>query len=297
MITFKQFLVEGGAATQKLGTVRATRADIDAAINFVARVVGVGAETLKDRLLGSTRLTHAGKQTDSGDIDIAINDAEVNREQVIARMTKETKNAPHVTGGSVYSFAVPTAKDRKVQVDLMFVPDVKWAKFSHYSSPESKHKSAVRNEFIHSALKFSMEPGKDVRMKDADGNDIARASRAYNLSTGAGRLFKIAPKRKDGKGRVKSPMKVSPDEVRTALDQEGNRAKFSPEEDTILDPDKFAALLFGPKVKAADMGSTEQLIKLIKQYKPKEATAIFKDAIKGIKRLKFEVPEEIREYE
>jgi hypothetical protein len=297
MITFKQFLIEGGKATEKLGTVRATKADIDSALDFVSRCTDIGTETLRGRLLGSTRLTHAGKQADSGDVDIAIHEGEVDQDMVIARMTKSTKNKPHVIGGSVYSFAVPTAKDRKVQVDLMFVPDIEWAKFSHFAAAGSKHKSAVRNELIHSALKFSMEPGKDVRLKDENGNDIARASRAYNLVSGAGRIFKIAQKRKDGKGRVKSLAKVSPDEVRRTLDQEGQLVKFSPEEDAIRDPDRFAALLFGSNVKAADMGSTEQLIDLIKRFKSKNANAIFKDAVKGIKRLKFEVPAELKKFE
>jgi hypothetical protein len=113
----RELLLEGGKATEKLGTVRAKKADIDAALAFVSRTIGVGAETLRDRLLGSTRLTAAGKQEDSGDIDIAINDGEVNRDTAVAAMTKACGNAPHVTGGSTFSFAVPTGKDRKVQVD------------------------------------------------------------------------------------------------------------------------------------------------------------------------------------
>lgn len=292
----RELLLEGGKATEKLGTVRAKKADIDAALAFVSRIIGVGAETLRDRLLGSTRLTAGGKQEDSGDIDIAINDGEVNRDTAVAAMTKACGNAPHVTGGSTFSFAVPTAKDRKVQVDLMFVPDIKWALFSHHSAEGSKHKSGVRNELLHSALKFSMVPGEDVRLKDEAGNDVARASRAYKLDVGVERLFKVAPKRKDGKGRVKSVVHATPDEVRTALDQEGHNAKFSPEKDVIRDPDAFGALLFGPTVKGKHMLSTEQLIELIKKYKAKHADAIFRDAVKGIKRLKFPVPDELKQY-
>ena len=151
---------------------------------FVSKIVGIGVETLADRLLGSTRLTYAGHQKDSGDIDLAIVDGEVNRDLVIKNMTKAAGNEPRVTGGNVYSFAVPVSDTRKVQVDLMFVPDLKWAKFSYHADERSKHKSGVRNELLHSVLKFSMVPGQDVRLKDADGNDIARASRAYKLDTG-----------------------------------------------------------------------------------------------------------------
>jgi hypothetical protein len=141
-----------------------------------------------------------------------------------------------------------------------------------------------------------MVPGEDVRMKDEAGNDIARASRAYKLDMGVERLFKVAPKRKDGKGRVKSVVHATPDDVRTALDQEGNSAKFSAEKDVIRDPDAFGALLFGPSVKGKHMLSTEQLIELIKKYKSKHADAIFRDAVKGIKRLKFPVPDELKQY-
>lgn len=297
MITFKQFLIEGGAATAKFGTVRANKADIEAAISFVSKHLGLGAETLKDRLLGSGRLTIAGRQEDSGDVDLAIADGEVNRELAISRMTKATRTPPYIIGGSTYSFAVPTGKDRKVQVDLMFVPDIKWALFSHHSAENSKHKSGVRNELLHSALKFSMVPGEDVRLKDADGRDIARASRSYKLDTGVERLFKIAPTRKDGKGLVKSVRHATPDEVQAVLKLHGKRSKFSPEKDVITDPDKFGELLFGPAVKGKHMLSTEQMIELIKRYKAKQADAIFRDAVKGIKRLKFKVPDELKMYE
>lgn len=297
MITFKQFLLEGGKATEKLGTVRATQADMKAALKFVSKLSGVPVQTLADRLLGSARLTYNGMQKDSGDVDIAINENEVDRETIVDKMHFATGAAPHVTGGSTYSFAVPVAKDRKVQVDLMFVPDVEWAKFSHHASEHSKHKSGVRNELLHSALKFSMEEGKDLRLKDLAGNDIVRASRAYKLDQGVERIFKVAPNRKDGKGRVKTPAKATPAEVQQALDELGHKGKFSKEPDVIRDPDQFAKMLFGPKASAKDLMSTEQLIRMIKKHKADHAEEIFRDAVKGMVRLKFEVPEELKQYE
>lgn len=297
MITFKEFLAEGGKATEKLGTVRATKQDIEAALKVVSAQTGVDRDTLVDRLLGSTRLTLGGHQKDSGDIDIALDDNEHERDEVIAKMTAVAGNPPHVTGGNVYSFAIPVGGKRKVQVDLMFVPDVAWAKFSHHASEHSKHKSGVRNELLHSALKFSMEPGKDVRIKDPHGNDVARASRAYKLDQGVERIFKVAPLRKDGKGRTKTPVHATPDEVRQTLSDSGIEVKFSDKKDPIRDPDQFAKLLFGSRASAKDLMSTEQLITMIRKYKPKDADAIFKDAVKGIKRLKFQVPDELKQFE
>lgn len=292
----KELLLEGGKATEKLGTVRANKADIDSVLQFLGTHLNIGAETLRTRLLGSTRLTAMGAQKDSGDIDIAVHEGEVNRERVVKHLTKVTGNAPHVTGGNTYSFAVQTVGDRKVQVDLMFVPDIKWALFSHHADERSKHKSGVRNELLHSALKFSMVPGEDIRVKDEKGNDIARASRSYKLDNGVERLFKIAPKRKDGKGRVKGVVHATPEEVRAVLDELGNASKFSPDKDVIRDPDRFAELLFGTGVKGSDMMTAEQLIKLVKSRKKRYATDIFKDAVKGIKRLKFPVPDELHGY-
>jgi hypothetical protein len=189
---------------------------------------------------------------------------------------------------------VPVGGDRKVQVDLMFVPDIAWAKFSHHASEHSKHKSGVRNELLHATLKHSAESGKDLRVKDDDGNDVVRASRSYKLDQGVERIFKVAPHRRDGKGRVKGTVKVSPDEVQRALDELGNKDSFSPDADIIRDPDRFAKLLFGPKVKAKDLMSTEQVMNLIR--KRDDADTIFKDAVAGIQRLKFPVPTELTTY-
>jgi hypothetical protein len=296
MITFKQFLVEGGKATKEHGTVRANKADIQAVLKLVSKVAKVPVETLADRLLGSTRLTFNGHQKDSGDIDIALENT-ADRDAIVKNMTAIVQNEPYIIGGNIFSFAVPASENKKVQVDLMFLPDIEWAKFSHYASEHSKHKSGVRNELLHSALKWSMEPGKDVRLKDDNGNDIARASRSYKLDQGVERIFKVAPKKKDGSGRVKGAVKTTPDAVKAALDQEGFEGSFEAKNDPIRDPDRFAKLLFGPKALGKDLMSTEQLINMIKKHKAKDAPAIFKDAVQNIKRLKFPVPDELKQFE
>lgn len=298
VFTFKQFLLEGGKATEKLGTERANQKDMKKAIAFVSKQTGIPVDTLVDRLLGSARLTYHGMQEDSGDIDVAVNDKEVDRKSIVDKLEFATGNKATVIGGSTYSFAVPVSKDKKVQLDLMFVPDTAWAKFSYHASEHSAHKSGVRNELLHSALKFSMEDGKDLRLKDIGGNDIVRASRSYKLDQGVERIFKVAPLRKDGSGgRVKSVVKSSAKGVQAALDQLGHKGKFDPSPDIIRDPDTFAKLLFGPTVKAKDLMSAEQLIKLIKKHKPDQQAEIFRDAVKGIKRLKFQVPDELKKYE
>lgn len=296
MITFKQFLVEGGKATAKYGTTRANKQDIEQALKVVSDAIGISVSTLTDRLLGSTRLTYGGFQKDSGDIDLAILDSEVDKEETVQKMIKSTGVEPYEIGGNTFSFAVPV-KNKKVQVDLMFVPDLKWAKFSHFASENSKHKSGVRNELIHSALKWSMQPGKDIRVKDKNGQDLARASMSFKLDTGAERIFKIAPKKKQGVGRVKGTKKASPQEVQQTLDELGLDTKFSHDNGLIRNPDKFAELLFGKGSHASDLDTAENLIKLIKSKKSKYADEIFADAVRGMKSRNFKVPDELAQYE
>lgn len=296
MLTFKQFLMEGGKATEKYGTVRADSSDIRSVISKVAEISGIDASVLKDRLLGSGRLTYNGKQQDSGDIDLAIQADEVDTDELVKKLEKFTGHPGRPIGGNTFSFAFPVG-EKKVQLDIMVVPDIKWAKFSHHASEFSKHKSGVRNELIHSTLKFTLVPGQDVRVRDDLGNDIARASRSYKLIDGVERIFKIAPKRKDGKGRTLTPQKASPDEVAAVLKDIGHDGKFSKERDLVRDPDKFAQMLFGDGVKASQMMSTEQMIELIKKHRKADADKIFKDAVKGMKRLKFPIPSELKSYE
>lgn len=288
-------IYEGGKATEKLGTTRANTEDVQVALKFVSGITGIDVAVLSTQVLGSSRLTALGKQKDSGDIDLALDPEAVNMDDVVQKMTTAVGSKPYIIGGNTFSFAVPVNNDRKVQVDLMFMPDMEWAKFSHYTSEHSKHKSGVRNELLHSALKFTSSPGEDLRVKDEDGRDIVRASRSYKLDTGVERIFKITPERKDGKGRVKGSIKATPADIQKTLDTIGNTEKFNSDADIITDPDKFAEMLFGKKIKGKHLMSAEQLITLINR-RP-DADDIFKDAVHGIKARGFEVPKELQKYE
>lgn len=288
-LTLKQFLIEGGKATAHLGTSRASQSDIQEALKVLAPIMDMTPDKLKDHILGSGRLTLMGKQKDSGDLDIAV--ISKDPESLVSDISKVVKSEPRKIGSSTYSFAVPVLGSKKIQVDIMFVPSLDWAAFSHHASEESKHKSGVRNELLHAALKHSAEPGKDLIVRDKDGNLIVRVSRSYDLINGVKRVFKIAKKRKDGKGRVKGLEHVSPEQVESTLKELGMNDQFSKETDVILDPKRFAEMLFGRNTQIADLGSTESLIKLISARKDKNE--IFKDAVAGIKDRGFAVPDEL----
>lgn len=290
MLSFKEFLLEtyiseGGAATAEHGTVRANKADVIAALKFVSKTIGLSYDSLVDNLLGSTKQTLDGLKKDSGDLDISIQDDE-KRPEYERKMTEATGHPPRKTGGNVLSYAVPTVGDRKVQVDLMFTASPEYAKFSYHSEPGSKFKGSIRNLLIYALVLNSPEVDKDVRVKDKDGNEVARASRSWQLDTGLKRVFKIAPMRKDGKGRAKTMVNATPAEVQAVAKEYGYKGKISTEEDNIMSPTKIAQLLLGKGASEKDLKtSAENLIETIKKKRP-DAKQVFKDALADIDRQK-----------
>lgn len=293
-LTFKQFLMEGGAATAAFNTERATKADIEAALKFVEKHTGVPYEELIDNLLGSTGHTLSGKKKDSGDIDIAFEETKHSRAELVAKMKQATgMDKVNQIGTGTFSFAVPAVGKKKVQVDFMFVPSKEWAKFGFHSAADSAYKGAVRNMLIHSVMKHTYEPGKDISVKDEAGTEVVRVRRVYGNAEGLYRTFKVAPMRKDGKGRV-ALRKGTPEEVDQILKSLGKSAKFSRDDDPILDPDEAAEFLFGKGTKAKDLMSAEQVIKAI--FKRKDHAAIFKDVVASLEKEGLEVPTEIQQF-
>lgn len=291
--TFKQFLMEGGNATADFGVVRATKEDIVRALDFVSKHTGIDKQKLMTNLLGSTSHTLAGKKKDSGDIDIAIEDGMFDRNAIVEKMKQATgQDKPKMTGGNVFSFAVPTTGDRKVQVDLMFVPSEKWARFGYHAALESQHKGVVRNMLLVNVMKHIFEKDKDIVVKDGD-EEIIRVRRGFKMDGGLERLYRIAPMRKDGKGRV-AARKATPEEVEAELKRMGRHDKFSKDADTILDPDKAAEFMFGKGVKAKDLLSTENVIKHI--FKLPNHAEIFKGAVEDIEKVDQPIPDEIKQF-
>lgn len=292
MITFKQFLTEGGHATAKWNTERANQADIKAALEFVSKAIGVPFATLKHDLLGSTELTLLGKKKDSGDIDIAFSIQDADAESIDEKMRKATNGEGGYNKGTrVGSYAVP-ANGKKVQVDLMFVNDKDWAKFMYHSSQGngSKYPGAVRNILMFTALTKRQVPGEDFVLRDDEGNVLARASRSIKMDTGMERLFKVAKKTKTG-GYSKTLDKVGPEDVKAFLKELGKEVKFKGDPDITSDPSTVVQFIFGKGIKPEDVKTAEQVIALIK--KQKDAAEILKAGKSELERLKMVVPEEM----
>ena len=285
-----------GKSTAHMGTTRASANDIKSALKFVAKHAGLDLDEIKTSLIGSTEKTLSGKQKDSGDIDIAVEEGSIDREAVIQKMLDATgTDEIHRAGDGVYSFAVPVPGDRKVQVDLMFVASKNWAKFSFHSAPDSEYKAAVRSLLFVNMMKQIFEEGKDLELKDEDdGETFIRVRRSFKADVGLERLFKVRKMRKDGNGRVKGLAKTDAAGVQAELDRLGRKDKFDPSPDPITDPDKAAALMFGKGVSAKDVMSVEQIVALIK--KRKDAATVFKNTMDDLREAGHEVPPELEQY-
>lgn len=291
-VTFKQFLAEGGAATAEHGTSRAAKQDIEQALRFVEKHTRIPYDALVSNLLGTTAHTFAGKKKDSSDIDVAVEEGRFARDKTVEALKKATGVADvKVTGGNTYSFPVPVGSGKKVQVDLMFTPSEKWARFGYHASPTSSYSGATRNLIIANLMKRLFEKDKDLVVKDDEGNEIVRVRRGFSMGEGLKRLYRVAPMRKDGKGRV-ALRGATAAEVAAELKKLGRSDKFSTDPDPILDPDKAAEFMFGPGVKAKDALSAEQVIRLI--AKRSDHVEILRDAAEDLKRADLPVPAELQ---
>ena len=283
-------------STAHLGTTRASADDIKSALKFVAKHTGLDHDEIKTSLIGSTNKTLSGKQKDSGDIDIAVEEGSVDMKEIVQKLLDATgTDEIHRAGKGVYSFAVPVPGDRKVQVDLMFVPSKKWAKWSFHSATDSKYKGAVRSLLLVNMMKQIFEDGKDLEIADPDdGEPVIRVRRSFKADTGLERLFKVRPMRKDGAGRTKNMGKATAEDVTAELKRMGLDRKFDPTPDPITDPDQAAELIFGKGVKATDTLSVEQIINIIK--KRSDAETIFKNTMADLLEADYEIPPELEKY-
>lgn len=281
-------------STANLGTTRASANDIKSALKWVSKHAGIPLEDLRANLIGSTSHVLLGKKSDAGDVDVAVDESRHDRDEILKKMMDATAQGEvHRTGAGVFSFAVPVPGDRSVQVDLMFVPSAKWARWSFHSAPDSKYKGAVRSLLFVNVMKRIFEPGKDLEIKEG-GETVVRARRSFKADVGLERLFKVARPRRDGKGRTKTLAKVTGAELRAELDRMGRDDRFSADPDPITDPDLAAELMFGRGVRAKDVMSVEQVVSLIK--KRPDAELIFRGTMDDLRDMDLEVPPELERF-
>ena len=295
--TFKLFLIEGGNATKEWGTKRVTRKDIDDVLKILSAALSIDKKELEDNLLGTTRLTYANLRKNSGDIDIAVSRSKKSKFLPIIKQISNQQVVDN-TGTKVCSFVVTTSSSKPVQVDMMFTENPNFAHFIYHSSEgeNSKYPGATRNIMLMTLATFILEIGKDFVVKNEKNEIIARASRSLKLDVGLERLFKVAKRRKDGQGRVKSLEKVSPDELESELkDIDSSRiGKFTKSPEIINDPDKIAEFLFGAGVKSSSIMTAEDVAAMIKKkFKGQKLKKIISAIKEQLTDNELEIPSEL----
>ena len=152
-------LLEGGNVFKtKEGeplTQRINQADVPATIAWVEQVTGM--KFPQDRWLGST-----GRKATSGDLDLAVDLSEINKDQLAAKLTQFVQSQGQdprefVRKGGEVHLRTPIAGDANrgyVQTDFMFFPDLGWGTFYYGGAEGSAYKGMNRNVLLSSLAKF-----------------------------------------------------------------------------------------------------------------------------------------------
>jgi hypothetical protein len=135
-------------------TQRINRADVPATIAWLESVLGM--QFSEDRWLGST-----GRAPTSGDLDLAVDLAEANKEQVAARLSQYVTSQGQdprewVRKSGEVHFKTPIAGDASrgfVQTDFMFFNNVEWGTFFYAGGTDSAYKGMIRNVLMSSLAK------------------------------------------------------------------------------------------------------------------------------------------------
>lgn len=135
-----------------------------------------------------------------------------------------------------------------VQLDLIPLSDLSWARFAYYSPDyrkrESKYKSAHRNWLFQSILSAM----KEVLSEDEEGNPLDIETYVFDFSDG---LFKVQKTFRGKRGRLKNPVKVD----------------GSPRELITNDPQRFLDFAMGPGFRPEEVKTFEDLLQAVKSSK------------------------------
>jgi hypothetical protein len=185
-----------------------------------------------------------------------------------------------MVGLNILSIGWPIKGDQKfgvVQLDLIPLSDLNWAKFAYYSPDyrkgESKYKSAHRNWLFQSILS-SM---KEIIEKDENGEPLDIDTYVFDFSDG---LFKTRKTFRGKKGRLKNPVKVD----------------GSPRELVTNDPQEFLNFAMGPGFNPDEVKTFESLLRAIQspKFRDKENREEIKSEFKRyLERTPLVMPSEI----
>jgi hypothetical protein len=208
-------------------------------------------------LLGST-----GKTAKSGDIDIAVDDSKYCPEELHQLLLDQlgSKRCYYNPGTRVGSYAVNINGDAGngvVQVDLMYVKSVDWAKFAYFSpGDKSDYKGAIRAILLSAIAGTINDEGIDAFVYDEEGELLVRAGWGFYLPVGMKRMYQMRGISKKTGLWLKTMKNVSPDEI---LDK-FPILKFNQTNIVLDDPTAVVRALFGPGVEVSEVESAEDII-------------------------------------
>lgn len=138
------FKVDGKPVTQRINL-----ADIQPTIAYLEKITGL---PLSDNMLGTT-----GKKASSGDLDLAVDQAKISKDQLIAKLKMAgVEDSDIAKSGDNVHMKTPIAGDEAkgyVQTDFMF-GDPTWQKFSLSASGDSQFKGLHRHIMMASIAKY-----------------------------------------------------------------------------------------------------------------------------------------------
>ena len=265
-------LFEGGKALKDVKGIRTIKQD-----EVASTIKDIEKNVLDVLKINSTKIGSAGLKPDdqeSGDIDfITVSDYETLVDK--DRSMFDKKDIKEMKGLKVVSFPWRIAGNDDngyVQVDLISVSDIDWAKFIYYCpdyrKKESAYKSAHRNWLLSAVLSTKR---KNIVM---DGDDVVQYD-GYSLRLPDG-LYAV---KKSYKGKTK--LLKHADVIDESL--------FT------KDPNKFVEFLFGKDVKPADIKTFEDCYRITKMKYGKHMDDINNKLKEFLDRVDLDIPDEINE--
>jgi len=218
-------------------------------------------EYLKNNMMGS-----AGKQADSGDLDIAVDEKHASRETLVSISDKVknlfTQNYSRTDGlnAGQLNTLIPIEGDEEkglIQVDFI-IGNPEWLKFTHHSPGADV--SPFKGVFISQALGVIAKMKKIWEHLDENGERVGRIGWAYDLEKGL--YIRPQVRKKLGQGMTK----VSADEFESFPWHKYNaNPPRVPRVGYINNPEETVKILLGKNVKLSDINTFEKLLKISKK--------------------------------
>jgi hypothetical protein len=256
---------------------------------------------LREAMLGS-----AGKNPDSGDIDLNLEITRYDQAKVASQLIAflgEDHVKPRPGNNQIFT-AVPidgNPDNGYVQIDFMF-GNFEWQEFSYFSpaltlasipwyrQPQdtSNYKGLYRTEMIKAIVAFN----SDWVLED-DGKVIARVGPTFFHDRGCVWRYRYRPMRKDGKGRVQDFKEVSKDEFLQIFP-----SALPATREVINDPALMPELLFGerPYLNGSEMKTIEGLWMTCRRiYTWEDCNTIRNIYHERLNSLKVEIPDSFKD--